>query len=79
MEVYRRLKDLVRERGLKATTVVTRTGCLRHCSLGTTVVVWPLNIWYGGVAPEDTAAILDASLRGESVARLEIPETAPWE
>lgn len=77
-EVYRRLKDLVRERGLKERVLVTRTGCLRHCSRGVTVATWPANHWYGGVLPEDAEALLAAEQAGGELARRRMPP-GPWE
>ena len=53
LEVYRRFKDAIRERGLRDTVIVTRTGCLKRCSQGITVGVWPWNVWYRGVTIED--------------------------
>ena len=75
----RELKDLVKERGLRDEVLVTRTGCLKHCSRGTTVTVWPENVWYGNVAPGDVAELLDAALEGSGpVGRLLMPP-GPWE
>lgn len=76
--VYRRLKDLIRLRGLRDRVLVTRTGCLRHCSRGPTVVVWPAHHWYGGVAVEDVEELLDCALEGRFVERLRMPP-GPWE
>lgn len=80
LEVYHRLKDEVKARGLKQEVVITRTGCLRHCSLGPTVVAWPGNHWYGRVQPELAVAILDNALAGgPEITGLAIPADAPWE
>lgn len=79
LAVYRALKDGVRARGLRDGVLVTRTGCLRHCSRGPTVVIWPWNHWYGGVRPEDVDELLDeATLAGREIARLRMPP-GPWE
>lgn len=79
LAVYQRLKDLVKERGLRDEVLVTRTGCLKHCSRGTTVAQWPDNVWYGHVRVEDAVEILDAAVNGEGpVARLLMPP-GPWE
>jgi (2Fe-2S) ferredoxin len=78
LEVYRRFKDLVRERGVRETVMTTRTGCLKHCSRGITVAVWPSNHWYQGVTTEDVAEILEAALTGREVERLRMPDI-PWE
>jgi (2Fe-2S) ferredoxin len=76
--LYYRLKDLVRERGLKETVLVTKTGCQHHCSRGTTVSVWPHNHWYGGVGVGDAGALLDAAVTGVELERLRMPD-GPWE
>ena len=77
-DLYYRLKDLVRARGLKETVLVTKTGCLHHCSRGITVSVWPHNHWYGGVTLEDAEDLLDGAVRGAEVERLRMPD-GPWE
>ncbi len=84
-EVYRRFKDAIKARGLRDRVIVTRTGCLKHCSLGVTVGVWPWNLWYQGVTPADVDEILEAAATsdpaggGRAVERLRLPADAPWE
>lgn len=79
LAVYQRMKDLVKEQGLRDEVLVTRTGCLKHCSRGTTVAIWPDNVWYGHVRPEDVAEILAAAVAGAApVERLLMPP-GPWE
>jgi (2Fe-2S) ferredoxin len=74
------MKDLIRERGLKDRVLVSRTGCLKHCSRGVTVAVYPENIWYQGVGEADLPEICEKHLEsGAPVARLVMPEDAPWE
>ncbi len=80
LEVYRRFKDRVRELGLRHRVMVNRTGCLKHCSRGITVTVWPWNLWYTGVRLEDVDEILERTVLGEGreVTRLRMPDI-PWE
>mgnify|MGYP003486543890 CR=1 FL=1 len=59
LAVYQAFKDQVRARALKDRVLVTRTGCLKHCSRGVTVVVWPGNFWYGDVKVGDIPEILE--------------------
>ena len=74
------VKDLLREKGLKDTVLVSRTGCLKHCSLGVTAAVYPDNVWYQGVAESDLEEICSSHLRdGVAVDRLKLPDDAPWE
>lgn len=79
LAVYQAFKDRVRARGLRDEVLVTRTGCLKHCSRGVTVVVWPGAVWYGAVTTDDIEEILDrTALGGEEIARLTMPP-GPWE
>ncbi len=77
-DLYYRLKDLIRQRDLKETVLVTKTGCLHHCSRGITVAVWPHNHWYGAVTIEDAEELLDGAVEGVEIARLRMPP-GPWE
>ena len=81
MEVYRRFKDAVRERGARERVVVIRTGCLKRCSQGITVGVWPWNRWYRGVTVDDVEEIVDTTALGGGgvVERLKLPEDSPLE
>lgn len=79
LAVYQAFKDQVRTRALRDRVLVTRTGCLKHCSRGVTVVVWPGSFWYGGVQAGDVAEILErTALAGEAIGRLVMPP-GPWE
>jgi (2Fe-2S) ferredoxin len=52
------------DRGLE-NVQVSSTGCLKVCDRGPAMVVYPENIWYGGVESEaDIDAILDALEEG---------------
>ena len=80
LAVYRRFKDRVRELGLRDGVMVTRTGCLKHCSRGITVGIWPYNVWYSRVTLDDVDEILQETVigQGREVARLRMPDI-PWE
>jgi (2Fe-2S) ferredoxin len=80
LAVYHRFKDRVKELGLRDRVMVTRTGCLKHCSHGITVAVWPWNLWYGGVRLEDVEEILQTTVLGDgrAVERLRMADI-PWE
>ena len=80
LEVYRRFKDRVRELGVRDRVMVTRTGCLKHCSRGITVAVWPWNLWYQRVTLDDVDEILERTVLGggQPVERLAMPDI-PWE
>ena len=78
-EIFDTLKRMVKERGLAGRIIVSRTGCLKHCSRGITLAVYPDNVWYGGVRPEDLDEICGSHLEtGRTVERLLMPDI-PWE
>ena len=78
-EVFDTLKRMVKERGLGGRVIVSRTGCLKHCSRGITLAVYPDNVWYGGVRLQDLDEILASHLvSGRTVERLLMPDI-PWE
>ncbi|HEV7672030.1 MAG TPA: (2Fe-2S) ferredoxin domain-containing protein [Thermoanaerobaculia bacterium] len=79
LAVYHRFKDRVKELGIRDRVMVVRTGCLKHCSQGITVAIWPLNLWYRGVTLDDVEEILRESvLERREVERLRMPDI-PWE
>jgi (2Fe-2S) ferredoxin len=78
-ELFDRLKQLVKDRGLHERVIVNRTSCLKHCSRGATVAVYPENVWYGGVTAADAEEIVSEHLEGgREIARLQMPDI-PWE
>ncbi|PYQ14696.1 MAG: ferredoxin [Acidobacteria bacterium] len=77
--VFDTLKAMVKERGLGDRIIVSRTNCLKHCSRGVTLAVYPENVWYAGVRTADLEEIFQAHLReGQPVQRLLMPDI-PWE
>ncbi len=77
--VFDALKAMVKERGLASSVIVNRTSCLKHCSRGIAVAVYPENAWYAGVTSADLEEICASHLEGGSpVERLAMPDI-PWE
>ncbi|HSB62431.1 MAG TPA: (2Fe-2S) ferredoxin domain-containing protein [Vicinamibacteria bacterium] len=77
--VFERLKAMAKERGLGQRVIVNRTSCLKHCSRGITVAVYPENVWYAGVGEGDLEEICRSHLEGGTpLARLFMPDI-PWE
>lgn len=63
-------KELVRV-GLRGKVRANKAGCLDQCEHGVTVVVYPEQVWYGGVTVDDVEEIVQSHLiRGEYVTRL---------
>jgi (2Fe-2S) ferredoxin len=63
-DVRGEFKRLLHERGLKGRMRANAAGCLDYCAHGVTVVVYPEQVWYGGVRVEDVPAIVDEHLIG---------------
>lgn len=80
LAVYHAFKDQVKALGIRDRVMVVRTGCLKHCSQGTAVAIWPWNLWYRGVTPEDVAEILETTVlgAGRPLERLSMPDIV-WE
>lgn len=66
-------KKLIHERGMKGRMRANAAGCLDQCARGVTVVVYPEQVWYGGVTAADVPEIVESHLlQGVPVERLRI-------
>jgi (2Fe-2S) ferredoxin len=63
-EVHRVLKEEAAARGLGGSLRVNKSGCFNQCGNGPMVVVYPENVWYGGVTVEKARRILEEHLVG---------------
>ena len=57
-------KRLLYDKGLKGKIRANAAGCLDQCARGVTVVVYPEQVWYGRVRPEDVPEIVEQHLVG---------------
>lgn len=57
-EIHARLKELVKERGLRVEVRVSKSGCMDRCELGPNVMIFPDNIWLSGVRLEDIEQVV---------------------
>jgi NADH:ubiquinone oxidoreductase subunit F (NADH-binding)/(2Fe-2S) ferredoxin/NAD-dependent dihydropyrimidine dehydrogenase PreA subunit len=57
----------IKRRKLEADIEVKTTGCHGFCERGPIVVIYPDNIFYQRVKPEDAAVVVDSLLNGEKV------------
>jgi (2Fe-2S) ferredoxin len=74
VEVRARFKSELGQRGMKTLVRANNAGCLDQCEHGVTVVVYPEQVWYGGVTPQDVPELIERHIiRGEFVQRLMIP------
>lgn len=75
VDVRDRLKQELAARGLAKLVRANNAGCLDQCERGVSVVVYPEQVWYGGVTVDDVVEIVDKHLiGGEIVERLLMPE-----
>ena len=61
-EVFRLLRETAKSRGLHPKIRVTQAKCLGQCAKGTTIMIYPDNIWYSGVTVENVAEITEEIL-----------------
>jgi (2Fe-2S) ferredoxin len=61
-QVRERFKKELSERGLKGRMRANAAGCLDQCEHGCTVVVYPEQVWYGHVTPDDVNEIVEEHL-----------------
>jgi (2Fe-2S) ferredoxin len=74
VEVRDKMKAELKARGISKLVRANNAGCLDQCERGVTVVVYPEQVWYGGVTVDDVTEIVDKHLvGGQIVDRLLIP------
>jgi len=64
LEVHARLKEMIKSAGLKTRIRINHAGCMDQCGHGPMVVVYPEDIWYCGVTPDDVEEIVQSHLIG---------------
>ncbi len=70
-EIAGRLKEMAFEAGVTDRIRVNPAGCLNQCGHGPVIVVYPEQIWYAGVKPDDVEEIFSRTvMNGEVVSRL---------
>ncbi len=75
VDVRDRLKAELASRGLSKVIRANNAGCLDQCDHGVAIVVYPEQVWYGSVTPDDIPEIVEKHLiGGEVVTRLLIPD-----
>ena len=66
--VLERLRQAVDRRDIDAR--ITRSSCLDRCGEGPNVAVYPDNVWYGGVSPDDADRLADSLAEDRIVSQL---------
>jgi (2Fe-2S) ferredoxin len=67
VDVMAKFMEEIDDRELGGDVFVTNTGCFGICEKGPIVVVYPENVWYGSVSPDDVAEIMDQHIEGGTV------------
>ena len=69
--VHAALKSAVADAGLNGRVRVNHAGCLTQCGNGPMVVVYPEDVWYAGVSPDDVPELMaEHIIGGRPVERL---------
>lgn len=69
------LKVELGSRGLAKAVRANNAGCLDACASGAVLVIYPEQIWYGGVTPADVPEIVEKTIvNGEVIERLLLKE-----
>ncbi len=61
-EIRDQFKKRIKELGLSSRIRANGAGCLDACAFGPSIVVYPEQIWYGGVKLEDVEEIIQSHL-----------------
>lgn len=73
LEIMENFMEEIDDRDLGGEVFVTNTGCLGICEKGPIVIVYPDNVWYGSVTPDDVEEIMEEHIEGGTpVKRLEL-------
>ena len=74
-KLQKAFKEALKVRGLKGRVRANKAGCLDQCEHGPNVVVYPEQVWYGGVRLEDVNEIVEQHIvGGKPVERLRIKD-----
>jgi len=67
--IYDRMKDAVKEKGLRGRVRVNQAGCMNQCGHGPMVVVYPADVWYAAVDKKGADRIIDEHVIGGTPVR----------
>ncbi|MCC6312972.1 MAG: (2Fe-2S) ferredoxin domain-containing protein [Thermomicrobiales bacterium] len=78
-DVIMKLRREVMKRGLGHRLFVNTCGSIDLCDIGPNLLIYPDDVIYSGVTPQDIPEIVDALERGEIVERLRLTPDTPAE
>ncbi len=74
-ELRQKLKKRFKELGLNSKVRANASGCLDACEFGPSIVVYPEQIWYGGVTEDDLEEIIQSHITDDKpIERLKIKD-----
>jgi (2Fe-2S) ferredoxin len=74
-KLHAHFKSETKRLNLKGVVRANKAGCLDHCDLGPSVVVYPEGVWYWVGTEDDVTEIMERHvLNGEIVTRLLMPD-----
>ncbi len=74
-EIAQTFKKKIAELGMNKTCRVNTSGCLGACEFGPSIVIYPEQVWYGGVKTDDIEEIINSHIiNGIPVERLKIKD-----
>lgn len=71
VEIFKKIKSIVKAKGLSDRIRVTRTQCLGLCDIGPNITIFPDNVWYNNVTPEDIDEIIRIYVIGDTNTRVQ--------
>ena len=63
---------------MKGEVRANKSGCLDACELGASVVIYPDNIWYTRVSPDDVDEIFETSILNNGVVERLVATEDTW-
>ena len=73
--LHARFKQEAQRLNLKDVVRANKAGCLDHCALGPSVVIYPEGVWYTVKTDSDVTEIMERHvIKGEVVTRLLMPD-----
>ena len=78
-ELRARFVQLISDHGLKGQVRASKTYCLDACELGPVVAIYPDDVWYVGVRPDDADAIFAASVLADGVYEPRLASAETWD
>ena len=62
-EIFRKLREIAKERGLHPRIRIAQAKCLGKCGMGCNIMVYPDEVWYKEVTLEDVPKLAEKYLK----------------